>query len=75
LGIHNFSIRDRLGLQKLIRSCKKTKFKIQDVKALKNEKLTQILNVDFDELNKLGIHDFSILINLRSKNKREGVFI
>ena len=30
------------------------------VQTLSNEKLTKTTNVDLDELNKLGIHDFSI---------------
>jgi hypothetical protein len=39
---------------------KNSKFKIRDAKTLKNEKLNLIPNVDIEEFNKTGIHEFSI---------------
>ena len=44
-------------------------FQLHLPKTLSNAKMVYILNVDFDEWNNIGIHDFSIRDHLGFQNR------
>ena len=64
LGIQNFSIWDNLGFRKLV--CKHRNLKITNLNRRNylKWKLTKTRIIDLDELNKLGIQNFSIWSHL-----------
>ena len=60
IGIHDFCIRDHLGFQNRCVAMNSLKIQNSVVQTFPKEKLTIRQNVEFDECNKLYIHDFSI---------------
>ena len=64
LGIQNFLIWDNLGLRKLVCRCWNLKIANLNHLTFSNGKLTKTTIVYLDELNKLGIQNFSIWDNL-----------
>ena len=60
IGNYDFSIRDHLVFRNRCVAINSLKIQNSVVQTFPNEKLTIRQNVEFDECNKLCIHDFSI---------------